>query len=451
MFEKRKSNSVSLKQAQKVYSAALDAVSPGKLVKEKILLEQDQLFLPGKSYHLSQFEKIYMVAFGKSAPQMAENMLQIMGGRIKGGLFTGHEEEPRSLAPLNYMRASHPLPDSNSVRAAEKIFYLAKKLKEKDLLIVLISGGGSSHVCLPPRGVSLSEKRRVIQNLLRAGADIKELNAVRKHLSLIKGGRLSKAAFPATVISLIISDVVGNDLEAIASGPTYWDSHTFQDSINILEKYNVWKSTPEPVKKVLIKGIQKDFSESVKKGNPLLRKTNNVILGDNTEALAAAARTASQMGFEVSILSSSEQGEAKERAQHYVSYLLDAKKQVKQKSKPICWLSGGELTVSVKGRGKGGRNQEFVLAFVDEAHRVGVKEDGWIILSLGTDGIDGPTDAAGAWACLDTLNRMKELSIAPEDFLDENDSYHFFKKTGGLIKTGPTQTNVMDLRMLMVE
>ncbi|MFO7980871.1 MAG: glycerate kinase [Candidatus Aminicenantes bacterium] len=451
MFKKEKSNFDLLSCGQNIYSAALDAVSPEKLMKDKVLVRKEQLSILGKRFDLTHFENIYVVAFGKSGPQFAENMLRIMGKKIKGGIFVGQKEKQDNLPPLIYMKASHPLPDSNSVQTAKKILFLAEELKEKDLLIALISGGGSSHVCLPSRGVRLSEKRKVIQSLLQAGADIKELNTVRKHLSLIKGGRLSRAAFPATVISLIISDVIGNDLEAIASGPTYWDSSTFQDSINILKKYHLWEYSPEPVKKVLKKGVQKKLRESVKKGDPLLRKTYNFILGDNKDALEAAAKKASQLGFKVSILSSSEKGEARERAKHYISLLLGTIEQVKQNPEPICWLSGGELTVTVKGSGKGGRNQEFVLAFINEARQRGIKLDGWIIISLGTDGIDGPTDAAGAWGSEKTLKKIEKLSMDPEKFLARNDSYHFFKQVHGLIKTGPTQTNVMDLRILIVE
>lgn len=306
-------------------------------------------------------------------------------------------------------------------------------------------------MCLPPKGVTLSEKRNVIQSLLQAGADIKELNIVRKHVSLIKGGRLSKTAHPGSTISLIISDVIGNDLEAIASGPTYWDSSTYQDSIKTLKKYGLWESSPESVKRILVKGTQRKLEESVKKDDPGLKKTHNFILGDNTDALKAGARRAAQMGFEASVLSSAEQGEARKRAPHYLSLLSDVKEKREKHSAPICLLSGGELTVVVRGKGKGGRNQEFVLAFVNEAQRLGIKEGDWIILSLGTDGIDGPTDAAGAWASAETLKKIEKMSVDPEKFLINNDSYHFFEETGGLIKTGPTQTNVMDLRILMVE
>jgi len=451
MIEKQKSDSVLFKWVHQIYSAALDAVSPEKLMKDKIFVKKDQLFVSGTKFDLSEYRNIYLAAFGKSAPRMAENLLEVMGRRIKGGVFLGHKENQEALPPLIYMKAAHPLPDANSVRAAKKLISLANRMEEKDLFIVLVSGGGSSHICLPTSDVSLKEKRYVVKKLMQAGADIKELNAVRKHISLIKGGRLARAAFPATIISLYISDVIGNDLETIASGPTYWDSSTYNEAVKILKKYHIWNSSPGSIRRILIKGMQGKEIESVKKGDPVLEKSYNFIVGDNEVALKAAAEQASQMGFRVSMLSSSEQGEAREKASYYLSLLLNRKEKIKLGSRPICLVSGGELTVTVKGKGKGGRNQEFVLAFLKEVKKNRIKEGGWVVLSLGTDGIDGPTDAAGAWASLETLRRTERLSIDLEKFLAHNDSYHFFKKIGGLIKTGPTQTNVMDLRILIVK
>ena len=440
-----------LKSVKQMYSAALSAVSPEKLVRDTVSVKKSKLFISGKKFDLAQFRDIYIVAFGKSATQMAETVLAIFGRRVRGGIFLSQECGKKSLPPLVCMKAVHPVPDGNSIKAAKEILSLAERMKEDDLLIVLISGGGSSHICLPPPGVRLEDKRHTVKGLLKAGADIRELNAVRKQLSLIKGGRLARAAFPASVIGIVISDVPGDDLETIASGPTYWDSSTYQTARAILNKYSLWKNSPESVRRVLLRGIQGHDAESVKKGDPVLRRTHNLIIGNNKTALEAAVERASRMGFEVSVFSSSEQGEARERAKDYVPLLLRMKEQAYKCSRPVCLLSGGELTVTVRGEGKGGRNQEFVLAFLKEAVRMGIKEGDWIILSLGTDGIDGPTDAAGAWATIDTLNRANELCLDHESFLADNDSYHFFKKTGGLLKTGPTGTNVMDIRILIVK
>jgi glycerate 2-kinase len=440
-----------LKSAEQIYSAALSAVSPDELVRGKVAVKRERLIISGRKFDLSKFRDIYIVSFGKSAPAMAETVLEILRGRVKSGVFLSQECREKSLPPLVCMQASHPLPDLNSIRAAKEILSLAKKIKKDDLLIALISGGGSSQICLPPKDVSLEEKRKTIKGLLLAGANIRELNAVRKHISLIKGGRLAEAAFPASVISILISDVIENELETIASGPTYWDSSTYETARDILNKYGLWETSPDSVRKIVKRGILGLEDESVKKGDPVLRRTYNFVIGDNKTALTAAAERASLMGFEVLLLSSFEDGEARERAKDYVASLLRVKEKARMLSRPICLLSGGEFTVTVRGRGKGGRNQEFVLAFLREAARLGIKEGDWIILSLGTDGIDGPTDAAGAWATNDTLNRAEELCLEPDRFLANNDSYHFFKKTGGLLMTGPTGTNVMDIRILIVK
>ena len=439
-----------LQSAEQIYSAALSAVSPEKLIKNKVSVKKNRLCISGERFDLAGFRNIYIVAFGKSAAQMAEAVLSIFRERVRGGIFLSRECGKKRLPPLVCMKAVHPVPDGNSIKAAKEILSLAGQMKADDLLIVLISGGGSSHICLPPPVVGLEDKRHIVEGLLKAGADIRELNAVRKHLSLVKGGRLAKAAFPASVMGIVISDVSGDDLETIASGPTYWDSSTYQTARDILSKYGLWKNSPVSVRRVLQKGIQGLEAESVKKGDPVLGRTHNFIIGNNKTALEAAEERAARMGLDVSVLSSSEKGEARERAKDYVPLLLSLKEKAHAYSRPVCLLSGGELTVTVRGKGKGGRNQEFVLAFLKEAVRMRIKEGDWIILSLGTDGIDGPTDAAGAWATYDTLNRADKLCLNPESFLEDNDSYHFFKKTGGLLKTGPTGTNVMDIRILIV-
>lgn len=449
MFDKSESDSELFKIAQKIYSYALEAVSPEKLIQENVLVKQGALFVSGEKFDLSKFQSVYMVAFGKAAPKMAEAMLKVMGSRIKGGIFLSQQDLKKKIPPLVCLKASHPYPDLMSVRAAKEILAFVEKMDESDLLITLISGGGSSQLCLPPLRISWDEKAKTVKNLILAGADIKELNAVRKHISQVKGGRLAKSAYPASVVSLIISDVIGNDLETIASGPTYWDSSTYHDAIEILKKYHLWRDSPKSIKRFLERGREGKETESIKKGEPYLEKAHNFILGDNKTALEAAAQKASQMGLKVSVFSSSEQGEARERAEDYLSLMLRIKERAKPNSQPECLISGGELTVSVKGKGKGGPNQEFVLAFIQKARNWGIKEGGWIIVSQGTDGIDGPTDAAGAWASREVLKRMIELNLEPELYLKNNDSYNFFKKLGTLIKTGPTQTNVMDLRVLI--
>jgi glycerate-2-kinase len=312
----------------------------------------------------------------------------------------------------------------------------------------------------------------VTLDLLRAGAAIGELNAVRKHLSAVKGGRLAQAAFPAAVVNLVISDVLDNELETIASGPSHWDPTTFRDAQTVLEKFHLWEKAPASVREHIEKGIQGGEGETVKETDPVFEKVHTFIVGDNTAALRAAEAEAQRLGFETLILTSSDRGEARRAAVNYVSFLANMACSAAALRKPLCFLVGGELTVSVTGSGLGGRNMEFVLAAALEAGKEDLadifcaagclgkstQEAGiegprpleWLILSAGTDGIDGPTDAAGAWIGPAALERIAELGLNPQLSLRENDSYTFFKKTGNLIITGPSGTNVMDIRIFLL-
>ncbi|MCK4828414.1 glycerate kinase, partial [bacterium] len=356
-----------------------------------------------------------------------------------------------SLEKISCLPASHPLPDEKSLKAARSILKLAEGIGENDLLFVLISGGGSAQICFPAEGISLDEKRLVTDMLLKAGANITELNTVRKHLSRIKGGRLAKTAFPGTVVSLVISDVIHNDLESIASGPVYWDSSTYYDTFQVLKKYEMWDKVPVSVQEVIKKGMEYKVEETVKKEDPVFKRVHNFIIGDNLKALRAAKNEAEKLGFKALILTSSDQGEAKDAAKNYVSLFENLVQAKKEDSRYLCLLTGGELTVTVEGDGLGGRNQEFVLAvFAEIENRLEGVVD-WLVLSLGSDGIDGPTDAAGALVRPSTFKKARDLNLNPREYLDNNDSYNFFKQIGDLIVTGPTRTNVMDLRLFLVK
>ena len=288
--------------------------------------------------------------------------------------------------------------------------------------------------------------------LMRAGADISELNAVRKHLSAIKGGRLAEAAFPARVFSLVLSDVIGNDLESIASGPTYWDSSTYADAIEILKKYCLWRRAPQAVKKVLREGTLGQRAETLRRGDKAFRRVSTVLIGDNRLALRAAARRARELGWRRPVLlTSADSGEAREAARRYVSLLAQVSKTPGGGRRRICLLAGGELTVRVRGGGRGGRNTEFALASLLELERLSAEDLGFLVASAGTDGRDGSGDAAGALVTRATIRRASRLGLDPEIYLEDNDSYTFFKKAGGLIVTGPTRTNVMDIRLLLAE
>ena len=316
---------------------------------------------------------------------------------------------------------------------------------EEDLAIILISGGGSALMVKPLEGISVEDKKRVTKLLLASGANISEINTVRKHLSKIKGGNLARVIFPGSIINLAISDVIGNSLEDIISGPTYWDSTTFYDAYSVLKKYKIWDKVPLSVQKTILRGIKGEVLETPKKTFKIFEKTSSFIIGNNRIALESAMRKAQKLGFDTEILTDSDSGEARERAIYYTSIF----KKLIQSEKSICLLSGGELTVTLKGKGKGGRNQEFILACLIEMSKISTDKN-WLIASIGTDGIDGPTDAAGAWVTPEILKKAKKLNLNPIEYLNNNDSYNFFSQTGGLIKTGPTKTNVMDIRIFLV-
>lgn len=439
-----------VESAEKIWTAAIAAAAPRRLIRGSVVREGDVLRVGGEAYDLRLHENIFLVAFGKAAPGMAAAFMEAAGDRVRDGIVAVLPGDTRKIAGLRTMEAPHPLPDSRSAAAAAAMLALVRRAGEKDLVVVLLSGGGSAQICAPADGVSVEEKTAVTRALLHAGADIFELNTVRKHLSAIKGGRLALAARPAEVLSLAISDVLGDDLGTIASGPTHWDSTTFEEAHRVLGKHGLWETAPAAVKKTIDEGVQGFRPETPKKSHAVFTRVRNIVIGSNTAALAAARRTAEEMGFRTIILTSADRGEAREVAGRYVSVLFDAASSPRRPAGPLCFLGGGELTVDVRGAGRGGRNQEFVLAALS---RVGkavfpVRPD-WLVASLGTDGIDGNSDAAGAWGGPATIEEARRLGLDPDAFLAENDSYSFFRQAGGLVLTGPTGTNVMDVRLML--
>jgi glycerate-2-kinase len=415
--------------------------------------------MQGREFDLSSYERVFLLAIGKAAPFMAGSLARILGSRLTEGLAVCGPGQRITADRIICLPAAHPLPDERSVRAARRIVSLAQKAGPNDLVFMLISGGASAQVCLPLRPVTLASKRWVTDALLRAGADIVELNTVRKHLSEVKGGRLAAAAYPAAVVNLVVSDVLGNDLESIASGPTHWDSTTFADARRVLKKYSLWTKAPASVRMVIEAGLSGRISETLKKGDPIFRKVTTFVIGDNGTALMAAAARAKALGFQPVILSAGDSGEAREAARKYVSAAAEIVRSGKNRGSPFCLLAGGELTVMVKGKGRGGRNTEFALASLLEFmkrpsfHLTKGLPPAWdfLVASLGTDGRDGPTDAAGAWTDATTAFRAAKRGLSACEYLERNDSYNFFKKAGGLIVTGPTRTNVMDLRLILLD
>lgn len=338
------------------------------------------------------------------------------------------------------------MPDERGVKGTEEILSLVEKAGERDLVICLISGGGSALLIAPVSGISLEDKQNATKFLLASGATIHEFNTVRKHLSRAKGGRLAQMAYPATVASLILSDVVGDDLDVIASGPTVPDPSTFQDADKILKDYGIWNQLASSVRHHFEKGSSGQIEDTPKSDNPAFQQCSQELVGTNLQALEAAAKTAGSLGYRPLILSSKVEGEAREVAIFFTAIGKEVLGSENPLKPPVCVLCGGETTVTLQGDGHGGRNQEFALASALAIDGL----DNMIVLSGGTDGTDGPTDAAGAIADGTTLARARENDLDPKDFLQRNDSYNFFQKLDDLIMTGPTRTNVMDIYMLLV-
>ncbi|HDT13054.1 MAG TPA: glycerate kinase [Candidatus Aminicenantes bacterium] len=436
--------------AEAIWRAALAAVDPWNLVRAGVDRRGDVIRVQDREYDLSAYERVFIISFGKAGAAMGEALAEILDERLTSGLVVVPWPVGQEASRLEYLEAAHPVPDARSVEAARRVIEVAERAGEKDLLFVCISGGGSSLLTLPAESVALDKKRRLTEDLLRAGATINELNVVRKHLSGIKGGQLARAAYPATVVTLAISDVVGDDLGTIASGPTHWDASTFADARSILECYGLWDGASALVRARIEDGQAGRVPETLKEGDPVFGRVATLVVGDNMTALRAAKHEAEKRGFEAIFLSSSDSGEARRTAAGYAAFVTELACSASSLPRPLCLLAGGELTVTVKGRGRGGRNTEFVLAAIVDLDKAGISGLDWLILSLGTDGIDGPTDAAGAWADPKTIRTARALGLNPADYLEDNDSYGFFKQTGNLIVTGPTGTNVMDLRLFLL-
>lgn len=421
------------KDAEAIFRAALEAVDPYRCVRS---------FLEGMDLR----SRTFVVGMGKASVQMAKAAEDILGDRIEEGLVVTKYGHGGKLRRIEVLEAGHPVPDQAGTRAAEEILKVALRAGEGDILLCLISGGGSALTPLPSEGITLEEKRRTTELLLRCGARIEELNAVRKHLSRIKGGRLAEAANPARVVSLVLSDVVGDPLEVIASGPTVPDPTTFEDCISIARKYGIWEELPSSVRLRFEMGAKGDLPETPKPGDPAFSSCENTIVGNNRTALEAARREAEGRGYKALLLTSFLQGEAREVGRALASVVKEVRKSGEPVEPPACLLSGGETTVTVRGKGKGGRNQELALAMVGELAGL----EGVLVLSAGTDGTDGPTDAAGAFVDGETSKRARKLGLEPDDYLRENDSYNFFRALGDLFVTGPTGTNVMDLQIALI-
>jgi len=434
------------KHAAEIFLAGLQAVAPGAAIRRFCQLDGNTFTVDTHQYDLDLFQKIIVLGAGKAGASMAKAIESIFTDRISAGIITVKYNHISELQKVNIQEAGHPVPDKNGLKGAEAIYQLASSADEKTLVICLISGGGSALLPLPVKGITLEDKQKTTQVLLECGATIHEINTVRKHLSAIKGGGLARAIYPATLISLILSDVVGDDLDSIASGPCVPDPTTFADCKSIFLRYSIEKDIPENVVHHIESGINGSVLETAKVGQEFFKKTQNVIIGRNFDALLHAKEKAEELGYNTILLSSMLEGITRDVAANHIAIAREIQLHGYPLKRPACILSGGETTVHIKGTGKGGRNQEFVLAAAIKASDM----DNIVVLSAGTDGTDGPTDAAGAFCDETTADRAQSLGLDPQEYLDNNDSYHFFEKLSNLYKTGPTNTNVMDLRIILI-
>jgi glycerate-2-kinase len=377
---------------------------------------------------------------------MAEALEQILGKRITKGLVNVPHGSKSKIGIIRLHGANHPVPDQAGVEGTRRMLKIAEDAEKNDMIICLFSGGGSSLMPLPRGDVSLEDKKEITKALLKSGATINEINTVRKHISDFKGGWLAKKAYPATILNLILSDVVGDPLDFIASGPTVPDSTSFDDAVKVLQKYNLWEKAPDSVRKVLSTGKKGLIPETPKAGDRVFKKVTNVVVGNNRYSSQAACENLRSSGLNTLLLTATLEGEARQVGIILASTAREVLASGNPVKKPAGIIAGGETTVIVTGKGKGGRNQEIPLA---AASRL-ADSNGVAIASLSTDGIDGPTDAAGAVADGKTLERAMKVGMHPDNYLADNDSYPFFSKLGDLIFTGSTGTNVNDISVIVV-
>ena len=429
------------RKALTVLRAALEAVDPANAVKRYVKRDGDSLRIGDQTYSLGDFRRVLVIGGGKASGAMASAIEDILGDRITAGWVNVKDGYTAPTERIHLHEAGHPLPDQRGVEGAQRIADLLTEAGAHDLVLCLISGGGSALITLPVHGISLDDVQALTTALLRCGATINEMNAVRKHLSQIKGGNLARLAHPATLVSILVSDVVGSPLDVIASGPTVPDTSTFGDACEVLSRHDIWAQVPASIELWLRAGVRGDISETPKIGDVAFVKTQNLIIADNNLAAEAAVAQARDLGFGTLLLSTYVEGEAREVAKVVTAIAKEIIHAGRPLQRPACVVLGGETTVTVRGDGMGGRNQELALAAAIGLD--GLKDV--MIVGLATDGTDGPTDAAGAIADGETLGRARDARLDAASFLSNNDAYHLFQALSDLLLTGPTGTNVNDL------
>jgi glycerate 2-kinase len=433
--------------AMTIFRAALEAVEPERAVLSHLERDGDILVAGGERMELPERGRVFVVGAGKAAGPMAAAVEKVLGNQIAEGAVVTRYGHGYPLAKVRLLEAGHPVPDEKGVAAAGEIIGILERAGDDDLVVCLLSGGGSALLPAPPEGIPLADKMAVTRLLLECGAGIGDINAVRKHLSRLKGGGLARLAGPARLLTLILSDVVGDPLEVIASGPTASDPTTFADALAVLDRYGLRVEVPGSVLRRLERGAAGGIPETLKPGDPAFDRCRNLLVGNNAMAVAAAAHSAEGLGYRTLILSTTITGETRHVAAVHGAMAREIVASGHPLPPPACLISGGETTVTVRGNGRGGRNQEFVLAAALEIRGL----PGVLVFSAGTDGTDGPTEAAGAMADGTTVERAQRAGFDPIRHLENNDAYPLFSILGDLVITGPTHTNVMDLRLVLAE
>jgi glycerate 2-kinase len=433
---------------QQLQQAALAAADPAEAVYRFVSRVGDQILVADRSYNLRDFDRVFLIGVGKAALPMVEALSEVLRDQLSGGVvITKYQHTDRPLPDrIRVHEAGHPVPDQNSVEATRDLAALLREVTPRDLIFCAISGGGSALMTLPAEGIALADVQATTQLLLRAGATIREINSIRKHLDVIKGGGLARLANGARIVSLVLSDVIGDDLSVIASGPAAPDPSSFADAWRSVEQFDLVDRLPAAVRARLSRGASGDIPDTPKPGDPLFERVQTIVIGSNVQAAQAAEKAAQQLKFNTLLLTTQAQGEAREVAKVAAAIAQEIARYNRPVPAPACVIIGGETTVTIKGRGLGGRNQEMALA-------AAIAIDGLphtLLAALGTDGTDGPTEAAGAIATGETVRRARSIGLDARAHLADNDSFHFFQPLGDLIVTGPTGTNVNDLLFILV-
>ena len=435
--------------ALSIFEAAVEAADPDACVRRSLGVRENHLKIAdlGLDVNLGELSSLIVLGAGKATPAMARAVEELLGDAITAGTINTKHGHGLPLRHISTVECGHPIPDEAGVAGTRAMLDLLEGVDERSLVLCLFSGGGSALMPAPAQGITLEEKQATTQLLLECGATIGQVNTVRKHLSRVKGGQLARLASPAKVVSLMISDVIGDRLDTSASGPTFPDPTTFADCLALSEQYGILHRLPSAVRQHLEAGAAGQRDETPGAGDDVFAQTHNAVVGNNSLSLRAAEETARQLGYRTLVLSSRIAGETRDVAGVHTAIAQEVAATGQPIPAPACIISGGETTVTIRGKGKGGRNQEFALVAAVELEG----STGITALSGGTDGTDGPTDAAGAVADGTTVARARALGLSAAEHLANNDSYAFFRPLGDLLMTGPTGTNVMDLRLLLID